>query len=813
MLRRMHGRSGRLPRTIAAAAAILIAAASFAVAGPEATASTPTAPPASAPATTTSTPFCPPAAPGQRTCLGRALKAAARARARAALARAHVIGGPAGGYAPQDIQSAYNLAATVGTNGLGLTVAIVDAYSDPRAIQDLAAYRSHFGLPACPFGVAAASCLRIVNQTGGQASPAPDAGWADEITLDLDAVSTSCPLCHILLVEASSQLDSDLITAVHRAATLGASVMSLSFGGCEVGGQGDFDTTLRNAGIPIAVASGDGGYQSSDNNPFLCPVSSPEYPASSPQVTAVGGTTLNTAVGARGWAESAWSYSPPGSGGGSGCSSFEVKPAWQTDAGCAFRTVADVSADADPNTGLAVYNTYSDNGWDVYGGTSLAAPLVAGIYALADAPAAAVDGRIWYTGVRTTDVTSGTTAPHPTDCSQALYLCNAGPGYDGPTGMGTPNGLPMFDATMTPLPSPYPTTAVPLSWSPPPGIVASRYQVWERDDTAGTGPWLAYTTTPAWSTTFYGFRGHSYDFAVQYFMANGSTNGPPVARAASTTVSATATTAMPYTGMYAVDGYGTLHPASSPQLPSATWLGWDIVRGMVSSSDGEGGLVLDGWGGLHPFGDEQAATNTGYWAGWDIADGIATSSAATSGYVLDRWGGLHPFEVGGAVMPLPANGNAYWPGWNIARSVAMFPDGTGGVVLDAFGGVHPFAAGANPQPPAAMTSGYWPGWDIARSLVVLPTSTSAAYRGYVLDAYGGMHPFSSAGTSPPPAIATPYYAPGLDSARAVVMVPGSGTAGYVVDGWGGFHAFGSAQAAASPNYGADGSLVRGAGAA
>jgi hypothetical protein len=155
-------------------------------------------------------------------------------------------------------------------------------------------------------------------------------------------------------------------------------------------------------------------------------------------VTAVGGTSLTRDGSARGWGETAWS------GAGSGCSAYEPKPTWQTSAtGCAKRAVADVSAVADPKTGVAVYNTYQDTGWSVYGGTSAAAPVVAAIYALAGTPGAQDDPVTypWAHPTTLNDVTSGSNGA----CTPNV-LCHAGPGWDGPTGLGTPNGTASFTA-------------------------------------------------------------------------------------------------------------------------------------------------------------------------------------------------------------------------------------------------------------------------------------------------------------------------------------------------------------------------------
>lgn len=319
------------------------------------------------------------------------------------------------GLTPADIQSAYGL----GGAKSGGTVAIVDANDDPRAEQDLAVYRAKFGLPACTSGN---GCFRKVNQHGKSAPlPAGDTGWGGEISLDLDAVSSACPSCKILLVEANSASLNDLGASVNTAAeTPGVASISNSYGGSDSSADQQGDAYFRHSGVAITASSGDSGY-------------GVEYPAASPYVTAVGGTTLKKASNERGWSETAWS------GAGSGCSAFEPKPAWQHDTGCAHRTVADVSAVADPHSGLAVYDTYGQPGWLQVGGTSLSAPLIASVYALAGNTASIKDGSFPYSHPSAlNDVTSGSNGM----CLS--YLCTAGPGYDGPTGLGTPNGTGAF---------------------------------------------------------------------------------------------------------------------------------------------------------------------------------------------------------------------------------------------------------------------------------------------------------------------------------------------------------------------------------
>jgi len=341
------------------------------------------------------------------------------------------------GYGPADIQSAYKLA---GLSSGGRTVAIVDAYDAPTAEADLATFRNARGLPPC---TTANGCFRKVNENG-KASPLPagDYGWAMEISLDLDAVSATCPDCHILLVEASSADSGPLMTAVDTAAaTPGVVAISNSYGGNEDNTITGLDAHLNHPGVAITASSGDSGYGVS-------------WPASSQYVTAVGGTTLNSSSGtSRGWTESAWS------GSGSGCSASEAKPSWQHDTGCARRTVADVAAVADPQTGLGVYDTYNScgssswcdmliqlgaaqgaDGWIQVGGTSLSSPVIASVYALAGNTGSISYGSYPYQHSSALfDVTSGSNG----QCSPA-YLCTAGPGYDGLTGLGTPNGTDGF---------------------------------------------------------------------------------------------------------------------------------------------------------------------------------------------------------------------------------------------------------------------------------------------------------------------------------------------------------------------------------
>ena len=335
------------------------------------------------------------------------------------------------GFGPSSLRSAYNLASAAAANGAGTTVGIVDAYNDPNAFSDVNVYRSQFGIASMtscsPSAVASSTspCFAKSSQTGTTSYPSTDGGWAEEESLDIDMVSAVCPKCNILLVEAKSSSYADLGTAVNEAVKLGAKYVSNSYGGSDSSSSTSLETSYyKHPGAIITASSGDGGY-------------GVEFPASSQYVVAVGGTSLSTASNTRGWTETAWS------GAGSGCSSYVTKPSWQKDPGCGKRTVADVSAVADPNTGVAVYDSTSYQGyvgWLVFGGTSVSSPLIASVYALAGNAASLTYASSLYSHTSAlNDVTSGSNG----SCGGS-YLCTAKAGYDGPTGLGTPNGLTAF---------------------------------------------------------------------------------------------------------------------------------------------------------------------------------------------------------------------------------------------------------------------------------------------------------------------------------------------------------------------------------
>jgi hypothetical protein len=383
---------------------------------------------------------CPqPTRPGQLECQAVYQLAGSQASAKAFVPGVTAVPG----YGPASLQSAYGLTQAAARKGSGKLVAVVDAYSDPHAASDLAAYRQHFHLPAC---TTASHCLRIINQNG-KSKPLPRAntGWAVEESLDLDMVSASCPRCRLLLVESNAPTNASLGRAENAAIAAGARFVSNSWSGTESRGQWVNNHFFNHPGDAIVFAAGDSGYGT-------------VYPADLQFVTAVGGTTLrHRSSGGRPWTETAWgSTDPAASGGtGSGCSPLTAKPSWQRQpvdvggGGCPTRTENDVSAVANPATGVAVYDTYQTHGtWAELGGTSAAAPLITGVYALAGYPAPRTypASYPYQHPAHIFDVTSGVNGVCP---AASAYLCHAERGYDGPTGLGTPNGTYEFSSLGT----------------------------------------------------------------------------------------------------------------------------------------------------------------------------------------------------------------------------------------------------------------------------------------------------------------------------------------------------------------------------
>jgi hypothetical protein len=338
------------------------------------------------------------------------------------------------------------------------------------------------------------------------------------------------------------------------------------------------------------------------------------------------------------------------------------------------------------------------------------------------------------------------------------------------------------------------------------GTCAVAYFDVEQSDTTLSQGWFAVRSTASGSTGTAitdGYSGHSYQFRARAHSKAGVVSSWAYA---STLVSTTATKSHPWSGLYTLDGYGGVSLEDSPPVgTSAYWAGWSIARtarALPGVSAPQSGFVLDGFGGLHPYGSpviKETSGSGGHYWGWNIARDFAFMPDGTGGFVLDGFGGLHPFKVNGSTTPLAASGYPYY-GWDIARKVVIFPDGTGGYTLDGWGGVHPFSINGAPLVSTASiaSTSYWPNWDIARDIVLVPGNGN--HSGYVLDGYGGLHPFhpTTDGSASPAAITSVYW--GWDIGRAVWFLPGSATAGYVLDGWGGMNTFGGAPAITNSSY-------------
>jgi PKD domain len=441
-------------------------------------------------------PACAPPVPGYARCFALVRKhlAARPAGASGASVQPFLVGGgagtalagPAGGLTPEDLASAYGFSPSSG--GTGETVAIVDAFDDPNIESDLAKFDAQYTqLPSC---TTANGCFKKVGQTGSTGSlPAADtAGWSVEISLDVDAVHAACPNCKILLVEANNNSNANLAAATNTAVALGASVVSNSYGGPEQFSGSSEVAAYNHPGVPIVASTGDDGFY--NWNTFEPEDEAANLPAASPDVVAVGGTTLELNGDGTRANERVWNWNEPlepdepfftaGASGG-GCSRLFEAKTWQRDVtgfaatGCGGKRLdADVSMVGDPDTGLDIYDDYNcgrecagaDEGWVTIGGTSLSAPLVSGLYALAGGAQGISYPSLTLYGTQADatgrfDVTEGGNGycdgepaagcGHPNsffgagriDC-EGTTECDAAPGYDGPSGVGTPVGLGLF---------------------------------------------------------------------------------------------------------------------------------------------------------------------------------------------------------------------------------------------------------------------------------------------------------------------------------------------------------------------------------
>ena len=339
--------------------------------------------------------------------------------------------GKLGGYAPKDLRSAYDIPTS---GGAGQTIAVVEGFVYKQAEKDLAEYRSHYGLSPC---TSKSGCLTVVNGHGQPPKFQAFSGWELEVALDLDMVSAACEECHIILIDAEEESWHALGTGVNRAATLGATEISNSYGlpeeTCEELECAKSEADWDHPGVFVSVSAGDTGWDNSFEG-----AQSPSFPADLPSVAAIGGTALHRAKSKkRPFSEKVWGEAQVGDGTGSGCS-LAPKPAWQHDAGCPGRTENDAAAVGACATPVSVYSS-PEGGWEDVCGTSVSSPLVAGIEAHASAYARSLPGgeAFYEPGASLFDVKGGSNGACP---RAQKYLCTGEKGYDGPTGNGTPDG-------------------------------------------------------------------------------------------------------------------------------------------------------------------------------------------------------------------------------------------------------------------------------------------------------------------------------------------------------------------------------------
>ena len=526
------------------------------------------------------------------------IDAGARSRlpARAGAVKPDVLGDE-GAYDPSYLQSAYDVAAATAADGggAGQTVAIIDSYNDPNVTSDLAHYRSYFGLPACPAGVVshtATGCVfEKVNQTGGQTSfPSANSGWATEISLDVEMVSAICSKCQILLVEANSNSDENLGTAVNEAVKLGANAVSNSYGGEEFPSEASesaaYSTTPASQSPP-ALATAAMGWSS----PPPPGTSQPwEGRASPSSRTPAPGMARRPSGAVRVRAAARTNRSPHGS----------VTPAAPTG----LWPMSRPTRIPQPACGCTPYQA---RGWEIYGGTSVASPIIASFYALAGnalgsgtTPASylySAPGALY-------DVTSGSDG----SCSPS-YLCTAGVGYDGPTGLGTPGGSPdslaaFLSTSTTQLPTapgaPSNLVAksgnaqVALSWAAPAtGTPPFTYSVYESTTSATAGFSLVKSGSALANTSFTATgltNGKTYYFKVT--ATNLLEEGPASSVASATPAAGPAVPGAP-TGLSAASFFRTVYlsgkaPASNGGSPITSYV---IFRATSSGEETQYGTV------------------------------------------------------------------------------------------------------------------------------------------------------------------------------------------------------------------------------
>lgn len=325
------------------------------------------------------------------------------------------------GYGPVHMLRAYNFRG-VKDGGGGQTIAIVDAFDDPSAESDLGVFSAQFGLPACTTDN---GCFQLV-YAGGTRPPADAAGWSNEVAIDIQWAHAIAPAAKIMLVEAQSNSLSDLYVAIDTAVSMGANVVSMSWGGSEYSAEIYADTHFNVPGVIFLSSTGDYGH-------YI------EYPAASPFVVSVGGTSLAIDSTATWVSETAWS------GSGGGASRYEAEPSYQMRVQTTGRrTIPDVAYDADPYTGVPAYSSYACvacyTGWNEWGGTSIGCPQWAALFARVNS-IRLLEGKAVLTLPQTLLYAAPAAAFHDIVSGNNGFCgaaCNAGPGYDRVTGLGSP---------------------------------------------------------------------------------------------------------------------------------------------------------------------------------------------------------------------------------------------------------------------------------------------------------------------------------------------------------------------------------------
>ena len=508
---------------------------------------------------------------------------------------------PFAGYlTPRALHEAYAL-PTEPSSATLQTIAVVDAFDDPTAEADLAVYDEQFDLPPC---TAANGCFRKVNEQG-HASPLPhkSGGWAGEISIDVQMAHAICQSCRVLLVEASSEEFSDLGSAVNAAVAAGATEISNSYAGPEEPAfasiYDEFNSDYyEHPGVVVAAASGDCGYLNK-----VCGGDAANFPADSPSVLAVGGTSLTEKKS--GWSSTVWEE------GGSGCSQLFTAPLWQsalpelTATGCAGgRSIADVAAIGDPNTGVDVYDSTPEGsggstGWTVYGGTSVASPIVAAEFALAggsqgvDVPSATVYAHAGEGGDLDDVVAGNNGSCKTTECKAAV-------GYDGPTGLGSPIGLGAFSVPGSPSSTSLPT----ISGYPEQGstLTASAGE-WTNSPTSEVVQWEACNSSGLACSAIAGASSSTFTLTtaqvgatirVQETATNAAGNGPPAASSQTAIVGSSEPTITSFTPAKGITGSEVTIEGSALGGVSGLWFGVLAAQYHVVSATRIEATVPDG---------------------------------------------------------------------------------------------------------------------------------------------------------------------------------------------------------------------------